>query len=465
MASRLRAVFRTYTTRRSVWLLLGFWLLMHLAVSVGGHVSKSSGGNLPLSLFANAVIGVMLGLQVKIQFADPRARLLPNFAGVHLLVAGAIVAGAVSLDACLVTWVYPVSGPAVAALPLAVIGGAAWCLCRQDTVSSWLFALLIIAGCAAPQFVAGPIQQVLSGGYPVLSAGLACFGIAVLVVLAVRLRGLHEEMPEYSRRVPESAWDFTSRGAQRDRRRFEAEVIARATTAGRWYDLRFRLLLHWASVSGPWRRLLLRQLAGGFSGIFFFLVEMAIVFYLLWLRHWPPGASPRMDSIFLLSFFPMMMAMSIVGGVRMRQRPYLAHESLYPLDRAEFVRDLMREGACQTGIAAAGHCAGIVAGFALFGVSGPVTAFVMPFLLLVVAQYAVMGCVMLWLASFRSFWGFVLGIELASMASAVPVLAAFYAGEAFWSPARAAMAIALTVIAVVVLYRITFRRWCQLDLG
>jgi hypothetical protein len=461
MDSRLHAVFRTYTTRLMFWVLAGVWLVLH-AVMLSGH-----GRPLAVAPFlvSNAAVGVMLGLQVKSQFANPRARLLPHFAATHLLAAGAIVIAAVLLDAWLLVWVKPVSRPTAAAFALALIAGVAWCWYSQEPVSSWLFAILVIAGCAAPQFVVGPIQQVLSGGYPVLSAGLACFGIAVLGVLAVRLRGLHEEMPEYSRRVPESAWDFTSRGAQRDRRRLEAEVIARATTAGRWYDLRFRLLLHWAGASGLWRRLLLRQLAGGFSGILLALFEVAIVFYLLWLGHGTPGASPGRSSVVLLSFFPMMMAMSMVGGVRMRQQPYLAHESLYPLGRAEFVRDLMREGACQTGIAAAGHCAGIVAGFAFFEVHGPVTVFMIPFLVLVVAQYAVVGCVMLWLASFRSFWGFVLGIELASMASAVPVLAAFYAGEAFWSPARATMAIAATAAVVILLHRITFRRWCGLELG
>lgn len=461
MASRLHAVFRTYITRRMFWVLAGVWLVLH-AVMLSGH-------GLPLAvapfLVSNAAVGVMLGLQVKSQFANPRARLLPHFAATHLLAAGAIVVAAVLLDAWLLAWVKPVSGLAAAAFALALIAGVAWWWYSLELVSSWLFALLIIAGCATPQYVAGPIQQVLSGGYPVLSAGLACFGLAVLAVLAVRLRGLHEEMPEYSRRVPESAWDFTSRGAQRDRRRLEAEVIARATTAGRWHDLRFRLLLRWASVSGPWRRLLLRQLAGGFSGILLALFEVAIVFYLLWLGHWTPGASPRMDSIFLVSFFPAMMAMSMLGGVRMRQRPHLARESLYPLGRVEFVCDLMREGALQTGIAAAGHCVGIVAGFAVFGDRGPMPAFVVPFLVFIVAQYAVVGCVMLWLVSLRSFWGFVFGIELASMVSAGLVLATFYAGEAFWSPARIAMAIALTVIAVIVLYRITFHRWCQLEPG
>lgn len=461
MASRLRAVFRTYTTRRMFWVLAGVW--------VGLHAAMLSGRGIPLEvapfLLSNAAVGVMLGLQVKSQFANPRARLLPQFAATHLLAAAAVIVAAVLLDAWLLAWAKPVSGPAVAAFVLALIAGVAWWWYSLEPISSWLFALLIIAGCAAPQSVAGPIQQVLSGGYPVLSAGLACLGLAVLAVLAVQLWGLHEEMPEYSRRVPESAWDFTSRGAQRDRRRLEAEAIARATTAGRWYDLRFRFLLHWGGVSGPWRRLLLRQLAGGFSGIFLVFFEVAIVFYLLWLGHWTPEASPGKSSVVLVSFFPAMMAMSMLGGVRMRQRPYLARESLYPLGRVEFVCDLMREGSLQAGIAAAGHCAGVVAGFAFFGVHGPMPAFVVPFLVFIVAQYAVVGCVTLWLVSLRSFWGLVFGIELASMVSAGLVLAAFSAGEAFWSPARIAMAIALTAAVVILLYRITFRRWCGLELG
>jgi hypothetical protein len=466
MANRLRAVFRTYTSRRSVWLLVGFWLLMHVAMVFGrGRGSEPPAGTLPIFLLANATLGLMLGLLVKTQFANPRARLLPHFAAAHLLAAGTIVVAAVLLDACLLVWAYSISGPAAAAFALALIAGNAWCFCRADPVSSRLFGILIIAVSAAPQHFAGPIQAGLSGDHPIVSAGMACFGIAILTILGVRLRGLHEEMPDYSRQIPDSIWDLTSRGAQRDRRRFEAEVIARAKTTGWLYDARFRLLLRWASTSGPIRRLLLRQLGSGTPGVFLALAQVGLVFYLLWLRPGTPGDSLEMGYAVLLSFFPVMIAMSMVGGVGLRRWPHLARESLYPLGRADFVRDLIRNSAYETGIVAAGHCAGIVAGLALFQLRAPVMAFLVPFLLLIVAQYALVGCFTLWLVSFRSFWVFILGTELAIALSAGLVAAAIFAGEAFWSPVRVAMAIALTAAAVVSLYRLTFRRWCQLDLG
>jgi len=159
-----------------------------------------------------------------------------------------------------------------------------------------------------------------------------------------------------------------------------------------------------------------------------------------------------------------MIAMGVLGGIGLRRWPYLARESLYPFGRADFVRGLIRSAACDTGIVAAGHCAGIVAGFALLQLQGPLTALVVPFLVLIVVQYVAVGCVTLWLISFRRFWVLVFGAELAGALSAGLVVAALFAGEAFWSPARIAMAIALTGIAVVGLYRLTYRRWCQLEL-
>jgi hypothetical protein len=461
MASRLRAAFRTYASRRVFWIVAGIWLGFH------GVMSVARGGpeEIPAFLCANVAVGVFLGIQVKGQFANARARLLPHFATVHLLAAGAIVAGTVLLDACLLARTHTVSAPAVAALALAVIAGTGWSSCQMDPVSSWLLTLLIISGCAAPQYFAGPIQAGLSGQHPIVSVGLAIFGLAILVILAVRLRGLHEEMPEYPRRIPDSTWDFTSRGAQRDRRRFEAEVIARAKTAGRWYDLRHRLLLRWAgSTSGPLRRLLLRQLAGGSPGVFLALAQVGLVFYFLWFTHRAPGDSIGTPVVFLLSCFPVMMAMGILGGVGLRRWPYLARESLYPLGRADFVRDLIVNGACDTGIVAMGHCAGIVAGLSLLQLRAPVTEFLVPFLLLIVAQYVVVGFLTLWFVSFRRFWVFVFGAELASALSAGLVVAALLAGEAFWSPARIAVAIVLTAITVAGLYRLTYRRWCQLEL-
>lgn len=466
MASRLHAVFLTYTTRRSVWLFASLWLLMHVPLTFGrGHASELPAGAMPIFLFANAGLGLMLGLHVKGQFANPRARLLPDFAFPHLLAAGTIVAGSVLLDACLLAWAHAVSGLAVAAVALALIAGAVWSSCRAGPVSSWLLAILLIAGCAAPQPFAGQILAYLFGGHRIVLVGFTCFGLATLSILAVRLWRLQEAMPEYSRGIPESAWDFMSRGRERDRRRFEGQVIARAKTAAWLHDVRFRLLFRWSGTRGPLGRLLLLQLAGRSPGASVALAQVGLVFYVFWLKRVAPGASDGMDSAFLLSFLPVAVAMGVLGGIWLRRRPYLACESLYPLGRTTFVRGLICNGACDTAFAAAGHCAGLVVGLSLFHVPEPWLAMIGPYLACIVAQYALMHLVTLWLVSFCSFWGLVLGAELASAVSAGLVVAAVFAGEAFWSPARAAMAIALIAAAVILLYRITFRRWCQLELG
>jgi hypothetical protein len=75
-----------------------------------------------------------------------------------------------------------------------------------------------------------------------------------------------------------------------------------------------------------------------------------------------------------------------------------------------------------------------------------------------------MCCVTLWVVSFRSFWVLVFGNVLATPLTAGLVVAAVSAGEEFWSRVRIALAVAATISAIAMLYRLTLRRWCSMEL-
>jgi len=155
--------------------------------------------------------------------------------------------------------------------------------------------------------------------------------------------------------------------------------------------------------------------------------------------------------------------LGMVGGMWLRRWPYLAPESLWPLGRRDFVRDLARSLASDMAPAAGAHCAIIIVWLELCSPQG-LLGELPPWLALTMAQYAVAYCLMFWLVSFRRLWVLLLGSLAVSVISGALVIAALAADERFWSPVNLALAIFVTALAVAVVYRLAFRRWCHVDL-
>ena len=457
-ANQLRQVLRTYTTHWLCWVTVLLWLVLH--VQLPSASEKALDYIVWMSLMANLTLGMGIGLMLKLQFANPRARLLPGFRVAHLVAAGAIVGAAIAIEAVLVL----AGGGAVAQLPLLsltllAIVASAWIAYLMFSVGFLLLMPLVFAPILAPQLFAGLIQSLNDN--PIVSAGMACAGLAALAALGVRLWTLSEEMPEYSHQIP-AVWDFTSRAGNRNRRRLEALAIARSGTQGRSLDLQFRLVLRGNTATGPLRRLLFRQLAGGFSSLSVMTGVFAVVLILLWLQSWSQQPTDP-GEVFFLSFFPVKLVLSMVGGLWLRRWPYLAAESLWPLGRRDFVRDLARSMACDMAPAAGAHCAIIIVWLKLCSPQGPLGE-LLPWLALTMAQYVVAYCLMFRLVSIRRLWVLVLGILAVSGLSSALVIAALFADERFWSPVNVALAIIGTALVVALLYRRAFRRWCHVDL-
>ena len=91
--TQLRQTLRTYTTRWSCRLIAFGWLCAQIPLLGFTHRSRGALAEdlltvMSLPLAANLFLGAMLGAMLKVQFADPRARLMPRFAMPHLSVAG-----------------------------------------------------------------------------------------------------------------------------------------------------------------------------------------------------------------------------------------------------------------------------------------------------------------------------------------------------------------------------------------
>ena len=463
-ANQLRQVLRTYTTLCRSWLAVLLWLLIHVMLW-GPRIWSSE----PLSelllesmcmpILGSVALGTIMGRMLKLQFANPRARVLPGFKEAHLVVAGAIVGAAIAIQAVLV----PPGGGAVEplallSLTLSAIVAAAWIAYLMSSIGPFLIIVLLLPAFSYPQYTTGLIQALNDS--PIVCLGIACVGLAAMAALGVRLWMLSEEMPEYSGQVP-VFWDFTSRAGNRSWRRFEARAVARSHP---WLgDLLCRLVLRGNRAMGPLRRLLFRQLAGGFSSLSVMIGVLVVMLIVLWLQSWSQQEIVEPGEVFFyLPFFPVLLVMSNVGGIWLRRWPYLAGESLWPLGRRDFVRDLARSMACDMAPAAGAHCAIIIVWLKLCSPPGPLGE-PLPWLALTTAQYVVAYCLMFWLVSFRRFWVVLVGTLAGSSISAALVIAALVADERFRSPVNLALVIIVTALTAALLYRRAFRRWCHVD--
>lgn len=467
--NQLRQALRTYSTRWSCRLIAVGWLCVCAHIPLLGFTHTPRGAlaeellefmSLPVS--ANLFLGAMLGVMLKAQFADPRARLMPRFAVPHLIVAGAIIATAIGIQTALApSWAGIGGRVALVSVAFLAIVAATWTFYSLNAVAQVFLLGLVFSLPYTRQYIVNLLQAVIDK--PILSAGLGCVGLASLGALAARLCALSEESPEYSRRLP-FRWDFTSSAVNRLWQRRQAEAIRRAPTQSLLLDLQFRFLLRGSAAAGSRRRVRLRRLAGGFSSLMGALVMCGAMASLLLMHSWTRKPVGEADVI-VLSFMPMQLALGVLGGTWLRRWPFLARESLRPLGRRKFVRETVRSFAWDLAPSLAAHLAIIAAVLQLLPSQGRLDELLLPWLGLTAAVYVVAGCFLFWLVSYRNFPAIVLGVVPICGLSAAAAHFVLFGPAGFWSPVNATLAVAGTGLVAILIYRTAFRRWCSIDMA
>ena len=148
--------------------------------------------------------------------------------------------------------------------------------------------------------------------------------------------------------MPGSTGDFMSRGARRDWGKLEAQMIARSRIKAWLQDIMFLLVFRNKTALNPPRRFWLRHLATGFSGVFIaILLFTSIPVFLCF----PNLYSMSIKEAPFTSFFMMVLWYMIITVVfsnisvyGLRRWQYLARESLFPISRTDFARELVRNG-------------------------------------------------------------------------------------------------------------------------
>jgi hypothetical protein len=311
-------------------------------------------------------------------------------------------------------------------------------------------------------------QYLLTGGL-IIYLGEIGVGLAMLAGWTLRLLLFHEEMPEHSQpqQAPVITWDPTSQAAGRWRRQLQAQRIAGSRYQAWLHDMKFRIGIRWFEANWPFRRLMLRQLAGDFVGLH--MIPAYVIFILCFLgMRWLLGASNQSlhgtdwTYVFPICFLAILMSMNLLGGIWQLQRwPYLARESLYPQNRTSFVHDFIYSGLIDMAAAAIGLCGAVALWIAIFDlqITVPLAKLALS-IAMILSQFMATGCAMLWLVSFRSFWRNMLGSMMISSISTALIMTAVFSGEWLW----AFLAIILTLAAIWGFYRLAVRRWCNIDL-
>jgi hypothetical protein len=458
--NQLRQVFRTYTTHWWFWGIFLYWLLEIIGEAFGpNHWHTVSLTPLIITL----ILCVMVGIQLKRQFANPRARLLPNFAYAHLLTAALILVTPVV--GCALALARASNASAIAAIGLIVplVSIILWCICFTWELFFPLFILLFVGVLTVPKDFADAIYTNLLNGNPIVFFGGLCLGIAALIALGFRLLALREDMPDYARQLPISTWDITPQAVKRDWRQLASRATDRSRSRGRLLDVLFKLVFRWSPTWQPMHRLLFHQLAGRFSGLIFG-VSLIGWLSIIWgiLHCLRPNIPITTDNVFILWFFPFLF-ISASHGFMYQHLPYLARESLLPVDRKDFVRDIFRSSAFDTATIIMAFCASIILWLVFLNPNNPSTSQVLLLLAMIVVQCSAGHCLILWLVSFRRLWISLIGITAFWILSAGAASMAVFAGAL--SLGYLAMAAVVSVIIVVTFYRLAFRRWCNIELG
>jgi hypothetical protein len=218
-------------------------------------------------LFPALILGSWLGVQLKLQFAAPRSRMVPGFAKAHLALPGCLFLAVAALPALIAY-----NNLGIALLSTFAIQTAAftWCLWLAHHNS----VLMLFAGFAAVglAFFANPsthtilLNSFVPGSLTIPSMLLFVAGIAGLFAYAMRLARFNEAMAEYGMVFSfDMAWDLASRSANRRRQQMEANAISKSVVNAWLLDRQFEFAMRHLPKSWLPRGVGLLQISHGLA--------------------------------------------------------------------------------------------------------------------------------------------------------------------------------------------------------
>jgi hypothetical protein len=417
-------------------------------------------------------LSLILGMQLKIQFAAPRSQMMPGFARAHLIVAGGLLASAAGLLTLAAWTVSDASVISILAIELACIAWFLW----MAQVNSVLMFFSTFIGVGWMVLGADPTTQaqvallLLSPSVSTPSVVLLLAALAGLTALAVRLVRFREEMPEYTLVVSlDMVWDLASRSSNRRRQQLEANAISKSVFYAWIVDTQFDIAIkHLPKVWLP-RAMLLLQLSHGFA-IFLMIPILVGVFWVCisvmsglgGVRNHASAVIP-LAPIFLTSMIPMM-CLAAINGQWLQHWRWFSSELLRPATRQQYVTSLLSTMALD-GLVALGVPLFLVMVLAMRGFALPTLTSTETLLLSathITAHLITSLSLMAWLTSYRRIWPAVIALAC-SMA-----LHAGFTGLSCelgvdWLPVTLPCVLLGSLIVAACILRVARNRWNTLE--
>jgi hypothetical protein len=463
----MRQALRVYTTQTVFWLWAGLWVLVQVVWAFTG--TEVCGSELIVLMSFSGCTGILLGDHLSVQFAHPRARLLPGFVGAHfgaaLLLAGVallITGGLASTARC-----SPLT-------PLGVntggVGIGVFCMVSRGrfpgtiSLAFWIILMgLLFAPLADNVVERFPSEHTWNESLllnPIGHAAFGCLGIAALIAAGVRLLRLSEDAPGYSTLARGTDWNTAEVGIgvlnNEHRQNRESVTYPRGRNCiDRWFDLVFRFLF----VLQRGRRMVLRYLVEG-PRTLGSIGPMAFVTLIVcavagghddWLEN---------GGFYLLSVVPFLGAMVDRSNMWAFRYGHLTRESLLPVGRIALVREMGLATVLDTAIGTVGHAVMILLALAFLTPHGIGVGFLVAWLALLMAQYLVGYHLMFWLVPSGRSCSTLVFIAIACFA--LPgITAATLAADHM--PAAPLVVVAIEAGASFVLYRLAIQEWLRVD--
>jgi len=470
LGNQAKQVALTYLTQRWLLLLPGLILLTtivaYATILAGGkgaeHLQMTLGLSFPI------VMGfIWLASIAKWQFANPRARLLPGFAGPHLGVLGAVFFLILLANPFCLAWARGLSTLGVLAYALLLGGCALWGM-QPGRGILILPAMTIFFSCmtdAGMQFWFAVPNQ-FAGLHGVMAAA----GGAMVVGWLWRLSRLNEEMDDYQI-IPLGMPEGYSRLERAEQRKLLGRVSARRNLmqalADRWHDR-----LHHLSAGPKSRSRLLQYGFGHLSGVAQALIAgLGFVAYGMVLSQLTLMQGGRTGPLFGFVGIAIQMASVIpaftAGTLMMTRLPRMFQELLRPATRAEYLDRLFLALAKQSGWL---WLALLIGSLAMVVSTGAFPEENLPSL---VGSYALISLAAqvptfgfsLWLARKGSMWRIILGLYAAMLFHGL-VLGAWWVGRKhFGDPIIVLIATVMLLVVGTKMVAWARRAWLRTELG
>ncbi|MEO1496966.1 MAG: hypothetical protein AAFV43_07445 [Planctomycetota bacterium] len=330
-------------------MLLFLWAIMPLiTLGVIEAVSNSArhSGGLPAIIMVIAlpicVIASTVALHAQSLFADPRARVLPGYAGPHVVAIGLPLLVAVVGVTAALTRRFDVAPLGVAASATLLIALLVWAVHAKSSTAAWVAIVLIFADRAAP---VASYWYAPGGGSAVAHAAVLAAGLVGVGAWLRSLCSLNEASPRHHIPPLVAAFSRASRGERAEQRRLQA-AQAGSTPVQAWFIDRQldsvlrqkpnapRLLrLGFASYPAEVRALWLTLLVAGLA--------VAFVYGIPFLTGAATTGAARLGALAQPLLFACFMPGAMLISLLAARRSLMEMEVLRPLTREAYFRAMI----------------------------------------------------------------------------------------------------------------------------